>query len=300
MTEARRPTAVGVEDAPTTKVERFLAVLLAVFLFVGLLWTYAQPLDSTDDQPYFAPTTASEPAIVARDDARRALEEAMRQLDQARAEEQNARETYRTKLDAGQPATAEEAVYQAAQAETRRVEGLHKAAETRLAQVEPAGNAEERRLNARFDEGSKDRERTTFLLRFALVLGALAASYALFEVLRRRRSRYLLTGMSAVGAAAAMAVVMTGDYLDVRNTGPIVLSLVGTVLTIAALFGYERFLAHRLPARRVRKGECPFCGYPVGGGVHCEGCGRPVVAPCTTCTGPRRVGALHCGACGAP
>ena len=31
----------------------------------------------------------------------------------------------------------------------------------------------------------------------------------------------------------------------------------------------------------------------------CEGCGRDVVASCTTCGSERRVGTLHCGTCGA-
>ena len=52
--------------------------------------------------------------------------------------------------------------------------------------------------------------------------------------------------------------------------------------------------------RRVRKGECPFCGYPVrAGGTHCEGCGREVIGDCATCGNERRVGTAHCAACGA-
>jgi hypothetical protein len=49
----------------------------------------------------------------------------------------------------------------------------------------------------------------------------------------------------------------------------------------------------------VRKAECPFCGYPVRGNDHCEGCGRDVIASCARCEQPRRVGSAFCGACGA-
>ena len=71
-------------------------------------------------------------------------------------------------------------------------------------------------------------------------------------------------------------------------------------MTLAAFWWLQRYLARRLPYRRVRKRECPFCGYPAGAGSeHCEGCGRQVLASCDACDQPRRVGTLHCGACGA-
>ena len=70
-------------------------------------------------------------------------------------------------------------------------------------------------------------------------------------------------------------------------------------MTLLAFVGLQRYLEKRIPLRRVRKGECPFCGFPGRGGTHCEGCGRAVVAECRTCSAPRRVGAAHCGACGA-
>ncbi len=295
-----RPAGVGVEEPETTKVERFLAFILAVFLLIGLLWCYAQPLDRTDNGYLDGRILQSDPAVRARDDALVAVDQATSRLEQARVQEETTRETYRTKLDAGQPATAEEALYRAAQAERTRTEGLAEVARKRLVQVQPAGDAAQARLERDFESGRNDREQQTFLLRLAAVVAALAASYGLLEFLRRRRSRYLPTGMAAIGASAGMAVVMTGDYLDVQRTGPIVLSLVGITLTVTALVAYQRYLAHRLPARRVRKGECPYCGYPNRAGTHCEGCGRPAVAACTTCAQPRRVGARYCTSCGAP
>jgi hypothetical protein len=79
-----------------------------------------------------------------------------------------------------------------------------------------------------------------------------------------------------------------------------VLSLFGIVATIVAFAVLQRHLARRIPIRRVRKSECPFCGYPVtAGGVHCEGCGREVVGACSACGSGRRVGTAHCAACGA-
>ena len=89
------------------------------------------------------------------------------------------------------------------------------------------------------------------------------------------------------------------DYVSWRHLGPLVLSLVGVTLSLLAFWGLQRYLVRRIPRRRVRRNECPFCGYPVrGSGTHCEGCGRDVVAECARCAAPRRVGTAHCAVCG--
>jgi hypothetical protein len=96
-----------------------------------------------------------------------------------------------------------------------------------------------------------------------------------------------------------MAVDYLTDYFEPLDLGPLVISLFGIAVTLLAFVGLQRYLAHRIPQWRVRKGECPFCGYPVRANEHCEGCGRQVIAPCAECNGPRRVGTRHCAACGA-
>lgn len=141
-------------------------------------------------------------------------------------------------------------------------------------------------------------------LRLGLIVLWLAGSYWLIQVLRRRGSRAQPLGL----AAAAVGVLLSlgyatdyiTDYIDFLDLGPIVLSVLGVAATLAAFVGLQRYLARRIPGRRVRKGECPFCGYPIrGDGPHCEGCGREVVAECGVCGQPRRVGSTHCAACGA-
>ncbi len=132
---------------------------------------------------------------------------------------------------------------------------------------------------------------------------SLALSYWLLARTRRRRSRYFSLALAAIAYAAILAFVMATDYLtdyfDPLDLGPLVLSMVGVALTLPAFAGLQRYLARRIPQRRVRKGECPFCGYPVRDNEHCEGCGRDVIAPCSRCDRPRRVGSTFCGACGA-
>lgn len=101
-----------------------------------------------------------------------------------------------------------------------------------------------------------------------------------------------------------LALVMAGDYVtdyvDPLAFGPLLLSVAGIVLTLFAFVGLQRHLSRRIPIRRVKKGECPFCGSPVREGGHCTGCGRALVGECTTCHEPRRVGTAFCAACGNP
>jgi hypothetical protein len=129
-----------------------------------------------------------------------------------------------------------------------------------------------------------------------------ALGYWVLARLRVRRSRYFPLAFAVVAAAVLMAFVMAGDYItdfvDPLEFGPLILSLVGVGATMAAFIALQRYLARRLPFRRVRKEQCPFCGYPTRDSAHCEGCGRQVVGECTTCARLRRVGTLHCRACG--
>jgi hypothetical protein len=98
-----------------------------------------------------------------------------------------------------------------------------------------------------------------------------------------------------------MAVDYTDGYLAFDELGPLAISIAGVALTLVAFVALQRFLAKRIPLRRVRRGECPFCGFPLRDGrPHCEGCGRGVLASCSSCEEERRVGTPRCGYCGNP
>jgi O-antigen/teichoic acid export membrane protein len=130
----------------------------------------------------------------------------------------------------------------------------------------------------------------------------LVASYALLVRLRRRNSRFLPLGFAAVATGVVMVLIFAVDYVGryVAEWGILVLSVLGAAITVGAFVWLQKWLSRRIPARRVRKGECPFCGFPVRDhGPHCEGCGREVLADCVACSAQRRVGATHCAACGA-
>ena len=214
------------------------------------------------------------------------------------------REAYRTALDANRPAPQLEKAYNRAQARLDPGDARGR----RCGRCgRPRPNLPQTPLRApstKVQPGRENRrELLAFVFRLAFVLANIVFGYWLLARLRRRRSRYYPVGMAFVGYAAVLAFVMAGDYLtdyfDPLDLGPLVLSLVGIVATLIAMVMLQRYLAKRLPSRRVRKSECPFCGYPVRGNTHCEGCGRDVIAPCAQCDEPRRVGAVHCGVCGA-
>jgi hypothetical protein len=297
---------LDLEEIEITKTEKLLAVVLTAFFLIGGIWAYAKvdnvvrsELVSVD--AYF---TADERAAVDRaNEAQRRLDGAERSLAQARVDLELARERYRTALDADQPAGGLEAAYRAAESTHSAAQTAVERARAEVAATRPASDAAYARAGHEAQDASARGELITFAVRLALLLMTLGVAYWSLIRMRRSGSRYLPVAFALVGFAALLALIMAGDYvghhIDVEQLGPLVLSIAGIGLTLGAFWWLQRYLARRVPQRRVRKGECPFCGYPARGSGHCEGCGRSVIGECTTCREPRRVGTFHCGACGA-
>jgi predicted DCC family thiol-disulfide oxidoreductase YuxK len=294
---------VEIEEIQTTKSEKLLAVVLALFLFVGGIWGY-QEIDDSIRAAIEIP--AASPADQSTLDRAGAAQQRVLRAHEAETAALElltiAREAYRTELDAGRPAPDLERRYQDAESEYAAAQDEVAAAEREAAALEPAAAAARQRVYEAQEAAYHKQALLTLALRLVLAVGALAAGYLLLGRLRRRGSRYLPLALAWVGAAAVLALVLAGDYVtdyvDPLELGPLVLSAVGVAMTVAAFAALQRYLARRVPFRRVRKEECPFCGYPARGGEHCEGCGRQVVADCSQCAAPRRVGTLHCRACG--
>jgi hypothetical protein len=298
-------TRVDIEEIQTTKSEKFLALVLGVFVLIGGIWTYekiddyvreAVALDRVEE-------TEEERAAFERLDAAVArVEAAQARRSAARDELELAREAYRTALEAGEPADALERDYRSAQAEFEAAEVELQEAQADRRAAQPDANAAQRALEERSLDREDRRALYAFLFRGLFVAALLAFGYWLLARLRGRGSRYLPVSFALLGAATILAFVLAADYVtdyvDPLDLGPLVLALVGIAATLAAFWWLQRYLARRIPFRRVRKGECPFCGFPVTGTRRCEGCGREVVASCATCGASRRVGTLHCGACG--
>jgi hypothetical protein len=296
-------TRVDIEDLHTTKSEKLLAFVMLVFLLIGGVWAYQE----IDDRVRSAielgkPSAADAAAIKRRDDAQRRVFAADRAQANARREVEFRREEFRAALDAGRPAAGLERRYRAAQTAYAKAQAERKTAGRALAASRPAAEAADRRAAARVGERRDRQELVTFVLRLALVLASLGIGYFALARLRTRNSRYLPLAGAAVAFATILAFALAADYLtdyfNPLDVGLLVLSLIGVAATIAAFWVLQRYLARRLPQRRVRRGQCPFCAYPVHGNERCEGCGRQVIAPCARCERPRRVGTTFCAACG--
>jgi len=297
-------TRVPVEEVEVSTGEKVLAVMLAVFISVGAVWAYVRidDIGAEDGTVVVQPSPPALAAIEANEAANRAHLRAQREVRAARNEVARTREAYRTALDADRPAAALERDYVGAQAALDDAEGRLKAARAEVNETTAAAERAEARLGQERHSEQTGHDRQTFLLRLALLAAMLGSSYYLLARLRRRRPRYLPAIYAWIGASGVLAIVMAGDYtgnyVEFSEAGPLAISLAGIALTLAAFVALQRYLALRVPTRRVRRGECPFCGFPIRGGRHCEGCGRLVVSECSRCHEPRRVGADHCAACG--
>jgi uncharacterized protein YdaU (DUF1376 family) len=295
---------VEVEEMETTKSEKLLAVVLALFLLIGGIWAYQRIDDEVREAVGTAAATADEQAAIARHErARTQLIRATRTRDDALRQLELSREAYRTALDADRRDAALERDYRSAQAAHEQAVAAVRRADGEARAAAPAADAARRRIGDASGERQERRALIAFALRLAFVLGAIALAYWLVGRLRRAGSRWFPLALAAVGFAAVLAFVMAvdyvTDYVDPLDLGPLVLSLFGIAATLIAFAVLQRYLVRRLPRRRVRRRECPFCGYPAREGSHCEGCGREVAAACATCGESRRVGAAHCVACGA-
>jgi hypothetical protein len=299
-------TRVDVEEIQTTTSEKLLALVLTVFLLIGGIWTYQRIDDVVRDAvgvESVQPSPAEQAALQRLDQARTRLNAATQARAAARDNLELRREAYRTALDAGRQAPQLERAYEAAQARFRRAQRAVVTAEQAVVAAQPAADRANDRVAAEREDKQDRRDLITFLFRLLLVAASLGVGYWLLARLRRRGSRYFMVAIAVVAYAAILALVFAVDYItdyvDPLDLGPLILALFGIAATLLAFVALQRYLARRLPQRRVRKRECPFCGYPVRDTTHCEGCGRETVASCSACGADRRVGVLHCGACGA-
>ncbi len=308
-------TPISADELTSTRGERYLAAALAIFAAIGVLWVYAK-IDNVGRPAYpttsfgLPPALTSDPAIVAQQAAQRRLETRQAQVSSARRGLELSREEYRTSLDAGSPAPNLERRYRRAQSTFAAANRQAAEAQQAAATTKPAADrasrrieAEQRAISSDFEARSNRHRLLVFLARFALALSLLGLSFWMLRRFSRHRPRLVPLAGAAIATAVLLTLVFAGDYttdyVNPLETGPVVLSLVGIAITLLTFMGLQRQVARRVPIRRVRRHECPFCGYPVKTGSHCEGCGRSVNGACASCGAPRRVGTAHCAACGA-
>jgi hypothetical protein len=291
-----------VEDIQTTRTEKLLAVVLAAFLLLGAIWTY-QKIDDVVRHHVPLPTyntagPASERLQVAETRTARASEDRRRALENLELR----REAYRTALEAHQPARVLRARYDVAQRRFASADRELRAAERAAAVARPGAEAEQRTLSRRIDAAYDRQQRDSFFARLAFVALLILAAYGLLVWGRRRASRWFPLAGSVVAVATVMPFVLAADYvtdyLDPFDWGIAAIAGLGILATVFVYWSVQRYVIRRIPQRRVKRHQCPFCGYPADSGPRCEGCGRDVIAPCTRCEAPRRVGTAYCAACG--
>jgi hypothetical protein len=299
-------TQVDIEEIESTRSEKFLAVVLMAFLLIGTIWFYAKVPAWTDARSSYEQTPAQVQLERQHQDALARNQQIHERLDRAQVEVDLAKDQFDIVVAKGRDSAAAEQAYARAQSEFRSAQSASATSDTQVRELEKKSAAADRA-----NRGGPSDAKLWLLagIRLSFVVGWLLGSLWLLSELRRRQSRFLPLGFAAVGAGVVTAVVFgvdyITDYIDPMDLGPIVLAAIGAFATVAAFVGLQRYLAQRIPGRRVRRGECPFCGFPVredalrAGRDHCEGCGRDVVASCASCDSPRRVGTPHCAACGA-
>lgn len=294
-------TRVDIEDISSTRSEKLLAGILAAFLLIGSIWFYVKVDDWIGGSRAWELTPGEQRIMRAQEDAWQAQEAATSRTEQAKTEVDLAKDALDIALAKDVPTANLEAKYEQELEQFRAARAAQDKARARAERLSHQVSAIEKEHE--YQRLSTGRQWAIAGIRLGFILTWFGASLRMVSVLRNRQSRFLPLAFAAVGTGVITAFVFATDYIvdyiDPLDLGPIVLSVVGTVATVAAFIGLQRWLASRIPGRRVRNGECPFCGHPVRGDApHCEGCGREVIAPCASCSQPRRVGSPHCGACG--
>jgi hypothetical protein len=299
MAASRR---ADVEETQTTKGEKFLALVMTAFLLLGGIWTYTR-LDNVVRHREPLPSSTPGPAV-------RKLDHAIAQGVSTAAKERTAfsqmslaRETYRTALEAKQPAKVLAAQYNAALKVYNDADVASANARQAVRAATPAATIERNNTAARVATVHNRQERNSFYARLVLVGAAILLGFTLFWLTKRRASRWFPIGCAFLATGVILSFVLAGDYLTDYyhpfDWGIAMIAAIGIVLTWLLYGALLAYIRRRLPQRRARKQQCVVCGYPTGAGMYCEGCGLEVVATCASCEQPRRVGTAHCAVCGA-
>ena len=274
-------TELDVEQLQSTKSEKLLALVLAVFLLIGGIWAYQEIDDKVRDaMPVRNPSAAEQQAIRTLDRAQQRRFRAEETVRRTRSElELAARGVWDGARRRGSGRRASRPVSSC----RRRLRGSARspgACDTAEAAARPVGNAAQERVSHDVEKRRDRQELVIFLLRTGAAACSSSLGYLLLTRLRDQGSRWFPLSASVVLFATVFAFVVAVDYLtdyfDPFDAGILLLSLIGVAATVVAFWLLQRYLARRLPLRRVRRRQCPYCGFPVDDNERCEGCGREV------------------------
>lgn len=307
------------EQVDLTRAEKVLALGLVLFLLVGGLWIMSR-LGRIPPRPdynafffrYEIPALEQEVGVLrqALTQAEQAHQQAIEEVNRRGAEYEFRREEYRTSLDAGVDDPKKKQAYQGAEAALQEAKSQEAAARSVLDQRRAALEGPAARLDAARNRAQRDWDAAqrrydlrVFLLRLAYVLPVLVASLAGWQALRRRRNQFLVIATSFLAFSILQALGLLGVYAwsVFRHVAQLVVSIAGTAVTITGLVILRRYVFNpdRIARARLRRRQCPECGYPVQSDYEfCPDCGAQLASACPNCRRPRPRGLAVCPHCG--
>ncbi|MGE5484351.1 MAG: double zinc ribbon domain-containing protein [Ignavibacteriales bacterium] len=308
-----------IEQTEAGRAERILAAGMIIFMLIGGVWI----LNRMSSLVPYPDRMAMEVGLgvtgynevlhklqTQLSEAERLYAERAERMAKAQAAYEFRREEYRVLMEQGTPGESSRETYEAARADyeaaVRDVEiavRVRDRAREDLSRQESEISGKQQAVSRQFEAALRSREIRLFLLRCIYVLPALAASFLLWQRMRRARSKYLIIGTSLLAFTTLQGIVVTAQYSWhlLRGLTQIVVSLAGTAICAAALVALKRYVLSpaRVSRARLRKGQCQHCGFPAGAGArYCVACGGSLMETCSSCGNPRPVNAVHCPSCG--
>lgn len=315
-------TLDDIEELETTRAEKVLALGLVVFLLIGAFWALGR-LSELPRRPDYDAIRAQHgldqveqelrgrQAVVYR--AEEAVHTRQAERDAAQREYEFRREEYRTALNRGVDdpqlrARHEQArlAFERAQQNLELAEAVLAAARERLEPVEREHQERWGAAQGAFDGAHRRYELALAGVRFGFVVPAFLGSVWLWQRMRRRRSRHLIIGTATLAAGTILMISLAGQYAwrFLQDLVTPFISLIGSAVSILAIIAIKRYVfsPERVVRARLRRHQCPHCGFPVppgAGYARCPDCGGALHEACENCGAQRPVLAAHCPTCGA-
>lgn len=293
------------QDSPTiTGGEKFLAVILSVFILIGTGWIYWQAYDVIIPRPSYTVTPEHQKATDDAIEASDRLSELQYKLTQDQLALDQARADLDIAINSGDDTTQLRKSYIMAQKELELTKERHRVA--RIASESADA------VSAEYDKAEQEAINNAEVswhhwllagLRLALISAMLAGSLFWTQKMRQRNSRYVPMGLAVTISATILSLVFIIDYItdfiDILELGPIVLSALGIAFTLFAFFVLQRHLLKRVNRVRLRKGECVQCSFPIKDSLrYCGKCGILAAEKCESCGELNRLGLDFCSNCG--
>jgi len=160
----------------------------------------------------------------------------------------------------------------------------------------------ERQIWEEYRRSERRYEMQVFLLRLGYALPLFLGTVLVWWKVRASRNLYavILTSFAGFGALQLVTLVFQYTWTLFREAAQLAVSIGGSAITIGGLVAVRRFLLRpdRQIRSRLRHSLCPGCGFPLGKGDYCAGCGRRLRCVCPHCGAVTLAEGEHCISCG--